>query len=62
VGDTLNAEHARLQRRTDELYEAHKRLRVESPKYDSAHFAHRASLQRHINELHDHLERLKRGK
>jgi predicted RNase H-like nuclease (RuvC/YqgF family) len=57
--ETLVEEHARLLRETEELRKDHAAL--ESDHSDmSGHRRHRIRLQKQIDALHDHINRIKR--
>lgn len=57
--ETLAEEHARLLRKTEELRRDHTAL--ESDRTDvSGHREHRLRLQKQIDALHDHIERITR--
>ena len=57
--ETLTEEHARLLRETESLRRDH--VALESERSDlSSHRAHRVRLQKQIDALHEHIERIKR--
>lgn len=57
--ETLSEEHARLLRETEELRRAH--VALEADRSDIiGHRAHRMRLQKQIDALHNHIDRIKR--